>query len=71
MGITDSSLKFHLLNAKKKWCYKKEIAAIITHIAFIVVGQKHGLAFNLAKEIWCEENEMMIYLVTLIQFYSQ
>ena len=33
-GITDSSLKYHLENAKNAGVTKKEIAAIITHVAF-------------------------------------
>ena len=33
-GITDSSLKYHLENAKNNGVSQKEIAAIITHIAF-------------------------------------
>ena len=33
-GITDSSLKFHLQNAKNHGVTKKEMAAIVTHIAF-------------------------------------
>ena len=33
-GITDSSLKFHLENAKAHGVTQKEIAAIITHVAF-------------------------------------
>ena len=33
-GITDSSLKFHLQNAKDHGVTQKEMAAIITHTAF-------------------------------------
>ena len=33
-GITDSSLKYHLQNAKVHGVTQKEIAAIITHVAF-------------------------------------
>ncbi|MCW8485436.1 carboxymuconolactone decarboxylase family protein [Streptococcus macedonicus] len=33
-GITDSSLKFHLQNAKANGVSKEEIAAVITHVAF-------------------------------------
>lgn len=33
-GITDSSLKFHLQNAKAHGVTQKEIAAVITHVAF-------------------------------------
>lgn len=35
-GITDSSLKYHLQNAKNNGVTQKEIAAIITHVAFYV-----------------------------------
>lgn len=59
-GITDSSLKYHLNNAKNYGVSKKEIAAIITHISFYVGFPKAWAAFNLAKEIWTEEiNENM------------
>lgn len=51
-GITDSSLKFHLENAKKNGVSKKEISAIITHVAFYAGWPKAWAAFILAKEIW-------------------
>ena len=54
-GITDSSLKFHLQNAKNHGVTKKEIAAIITHVAFYAGWPKGWAAFNLAKEIWIGE----------------
>ncbi|WP_458862442.1 carboxymuconolactone decarboxylase family protein [Acidaminobacterium chupaoyuni] len=54
-GITDSSLKYHLLNAKNHGVSQKEIAAIITHIAFYVGWPKGWAVFNLAKEIWEEK----------------
>ncbi len=54
-GITDSSLKFHLQNAKKNGVSKEEISAIITHIAFYAGWPKAWAAFNSAKEIWTEE----------------
>ena len=41
-GILDSSLKFHLANAKKHGVTQEEIAEIITHAAFMPAGQKHG-----------------------------
>lgn len=53
-GITDSSLKYHLLNAKNHGVTQKEIAAIITHVAFYVGWPKGWAVFNLAKEIWQE-----------------
>lgn len=55
-GVTDSSLKFHLINAKNHGVSQKEIAAIITHTAFYA-GWPHAWAvFNLAKEVWDEKS---------------
>ena len=51
-GITDSSLKFHLQNAKDHGVTAKEIAAIITHVAFYAGWPKAWAVFNLAKEVW-------------------
>lgn len=56
MGITDSSLKFHLQNAKAHGVTQKEIAAVITHVAFYAGWPKAWAVFNLAKEVW-EVNE--------------
>ncbi len=55
-GITDSSLKYHLENAKKNGVSRAEIAAIITHTAFYVGWPKGWAVFNMAKEVW-NENE--------------
>lgn len=54
-GITDSSLKFHLQNAKANGVSKEEIAAVITHVAFYVGWPKGWAVFNLAKEVWNED----------------
>ena len=51
-GVTDSSLKFHLENAKNHGVTQKEIAAIITHVAFYAGWPKGWAVFNLAKEVW-------------------
>ncbi len=56
-GITDSSLKFHLQNAKNHGVTQKEIAAIITHTAFYTGWPKGWAVFNLAKEVWYVEPE--------------
>ena len=55
-GVTDSSLKFHLINAKNHGVTQKEIAAVIAHTAFYAGWPKGWAVFNLAKEIW-EINE--------------
>lgn len=51
-GITDSSLLYHLQNAKAHGVTQKEIAAIITHVAFYTGWPKGWAVFNLAKEVW-------------------
>ncbi len=54
-GNIDSSLMFHLQNAKNYGVTKKEIASIITHVAFYAGWPKAWAVFNLAKEVWTEE----------------
>lgn len=51
-GITDSSLKHHLQNAKNNGVSKEEIAAVITHTAFYAGWPKAWATFNIAKEVW-------------------
>ena len=51
-GITDSSLVYHLENAKKNGVTKAEIAAIVTHVAFYVGWPKGWAVFNLCKKVW-------------------
>lgn len=51
-GILDSSLKFHLTNAKRHGVTREEIAEILTHAAFYAGWPKAWVAFNMAKEIW-------------------
>lgn len=53
-GITDSSLTFHLENAKKNGVSKDEIVAIVTHLAFYVGWPKAWAVFSQAKDIWGE-----------------
>lgn len=53
-GITDSSLKYHLENAKKNGVTKNEISAIVTHVAFYAGWPKAWAVFNLAKQVWTE-----------------
>ena len=53
-GITDSSLAYHLRNAKAHGVTQAEIAAIITHAAMYVGWPKGWAVFRLAKEVWNE-----------------
>ena len=54
-GVIDSSLKFHVMNAKKSGVSQKEMAAIITHVAFYAGWPKAWAVFNMAKEVYAEE----------------
>ena len=53
-GITDSSIKYNLMNAKKNGVSQKEMAAVITHVAFYAGWPKAWAVFNLAKEVYSE-----------------
>lgn len=53
-GILDSSLKFHLQNAKKHGVTQEEIVEILTHAAFYAGWPKAWAAFRMAKEVWEE-----------------
>lgn len=54
-GLTDSSLIYHLQEAKKNGITRTEIAEIITHAAFYAGWPKAWATFRLAKEVWNEE----------------
>ena len=53
-GLSDSSLKYHLMTAKKNGISREEIVAIITHAAFYAGWPMGWAVFNMAKEIWAE-----------------
>ena len=54
-GVTDSSLGYHLQNAKNNGVTKEEIAAVITHATMYVGWPKGWAVFRQAREIWNEE----------------
>ncbi|MDE6562051.1 MAG: carboxymuconolactone decarboxylase family protein [Muribaculaceae bacterium] len=54
-GITDSSLTYHLQEAKKNGITRTEISEIITHIAFYAGWPKAWAAFRQAKEVWNDD----------------
>lgn len=54
-GITDSSLKYHITNAKNHGVSQKEMAATITHVAFYAGWPKAWAVFNLAKEVYKDD----------------
>ena len=58
-GMVDSSLEFHLINAKNNGVTKEEIAAIIAHVGFYAGWPKAWAAFRLAKKVWKENGEAL------------
>lgn len=58
-GITDSSLVYHLENAKNHGVTREELAAIITHVTMYTGWPKGWAVFRLAKEVWKEDGEAL------------
>lgn len=54
-GLVDSSLKYHIQNAKNNGITKVEMAEIITHAAFYAGWPNAWAVFNLAKEIYADD----------------
>lgn len=54
-GLTDSSLTYHLQEAKKNGITRTEAAEIITHVAFYAGWPKAWAAFRLAKDVWTDD----------------
>ena len=51
-GITDTSLIYHLENAKAHGVSREEIAAIVTHVGFYAGWPKAWAVFRMAKDVW-------------------
>jgi 4-carboxymuconolactone decarboxylase len=51
-GILDSSLRFHIQNAKNHGVTREEMAEILTHAAFYAGWPKAWAAFRMAKEVY-------------------
>ena len=68
-GMTDSSLSYHIQNAKNHGVSQKEMAAVITHTAFYAGWPKAWAAFRLALEVYKDEtpalSEKEIYQKTI------
>ena len=56
-GILDSSLKYHIMNAKNNGITKEEMAEVITHVAFYAGWPNAWSVFRLAKEVYEEERK--------------
>ncbi len=55
-GMVDSSLKYHLMNAKNNGITQEEMAEIITHAAFYAGWPNAWAVFNMAKEVYADDN---------------
>ena len=53
-GITDSSLAFHLQNARRNGITREEIVEVLTQLAFYVGWPKAWAVFRMAREVWAE-----------------
>ena len=56
-GLVGDALKHHIMNAKNNGVTQKEMAALITHVAFYAGWPKAWAVFTLAKEVYGEESE--------------
>ena len=56
-GIIDSSLTYHLQEAKKNGVTRTEIAEILTQVAFYAGWPKAWGAFRQATEVWKDDND--------------
>lgn len=54
-GILDSSLKYHIMNAKKNGITKEEMAEVLTHVAFYAGWPNAWAVFKIAKEVYESE----------------
>ncbi len=54
-GITDTSLIYHLENAKAHGVTREEIAAIVTHVGFYAGWPKAWAVFRMAKDVWKDD----------------
>ena len=54
-GILDTSLKYHIMNAKNNGVTQEEMAELITHLAFYTGWPNAWATFRMAKEVY--ENE--------------
>ena len=54
-GILDSSLQYHIVNAKNHGVTAEEMAEILTHAAFYSGWPNAWAAFKMAKDVYGEE----------------
>ena len=54
-GLVDNSFRYHLESARKNGITREEIADVLNHLAFYAGWPKAWAAFNMAKEVWKDE----------------
>ena len=54
-GILDSSLQFHIQNAKNNGITREEMTEVLTQLAFYAGWPKAWAALRMAKEVYGEE----------------
>lgn len=54
-GILDSSLQYHITNARNHGVTAEEMAEILTHAAFYAGWPNAWAAFKMAKEVYTDE----------------
>ena len=54
-GLVYNSFRYHLESARKNGITREEIAEVLTHLAFYAGWPKAWAAFNMAKEVWKDE----------------
>ena len=57
-GIVDSSLKFHIEEAKKNGVTRLEMSEILTHVAFYAGWPNAWAAFRMAKEVYADMEDI-------------
>lgn len=68
-GTADTSLEFHLQNAKRHGITQKEITAVITHAAFYAGWPKGQAVFTLAKEVRSVNEDDLSYEDVAMRVY--
>ena len=54
-GLVDNSFRYHLESARKNGITREKIAEVLTHLAFYAGWPKAWAAFNMAKDVWKDE----------------
>lgn len=57
-GVIDSSLTYHLQNAKAHGVSRDEIVAVVTHAAMYCGWPKGWAVFRMIKEVWGEDEQV-------------